>query len=238
MRLFLSTALFTGLVLLLSFAPFDAEARSHDPRQSLSTQLDIGTGQPAQWFGLPYAADHTTHTSVQIAKRGIKIGKVIDFFRGRRSGSLRGLEGGRTSTSGLSKALRGLGIRGIAVYGLLFLIPVLLFIALFRFLRSMLRGVFVSVRDAEIVDARLTSTGKYRPIVMFEDRKGQMYQALARFETRTDPRGDWAAVELSGNTFTVVPSRRSFLGVIGYILGPMVLSVAALMIAYYLDTAV
>ena len=193
------------------------------------------------WLRLPQTGVEREFTSFQVAKRGIKIGKILDFFRGEKREGLRNSDRADGTTSGgagLARVLRGIGIRGLLIYGLLFLTPVLLLVAAIRFIRLLLRGMFLSVRDAEIVDARLTQEGKYRPIVAFEDKAGQLQHAFANFETRKDPRGDWAAAELSGKTVRIVKSRRSFAGCIGYVLTPIVLSAAVLFAAYYLDTAV
>ena len=181
----------------------------------------------------------TSAVDVRFAKRGVKIGKIISFFRGKGGGSLRGgsTTGGGGNNAALSQRLKAIGIRGFLIYGLIFLIPLLLLIAAYRFFRCLLRGLFVTVRDAEIIDARMTRDGKFRPIVLFEDRNGQPFRAVAQFETRKDPRGGDAAVEISGGQVRVVPFRRRLGGVIAYVFGPAVLAFVTLIVAYFLDTA-
>lgn len=234
MRWLLAPVYWIGIALFVVSGPAETEAREH-PKPGHG----IGAAPSASydaWLRLPERS-LPDHREIRLAKRGIKIGKIIDFFSGNKSDTrLSGSSSASGRNNRLMQYVRTLGIRGLMTYALLFMFPLLLLVAAYRFLRSLLRGLFVSVRDAEVIDARMTRAGTFRPIVLFEDRSGTAYRALAEFETRKDPRGSLAAVEISGGKVRVVRARRGLGGLICYILGPILLSILTLMAAYYLDT--
>ena len=160
---------------------------------------------------------------ILLAKRG---GKGISLKKLR---SLRAPTKGEL-LDGFKRLRSGLTIANLVAVGPMFGLLIFGFAGFVRFIRSLIRGVFVRSYRALVVDVRMTDRGRYRPIVAFEHRSGQVYRVLAPFEMRRDPEGREMGVEVSGSRVTVVQHRRGFFGaLLGWLL-PMLLAFTCMMI--------
>lgn len=208
-RLILALAVFFGADVSLAFAKLP------------SGGAILETAQPATAaaFGVPAAKrDSFDANPVLLAKKGISL-KKLRSMRIPTGDDMRKFWTRLSSGTTITRLMVAGPVLGALLFGAM---------AAFRFLRFVLRGMFLRNRRGLVVDARLTGRGRYKPVVAFEHQQGQVLRLLAPFDTRHDPRGEEMTVEIWGNSATVVRKRRGFFGGLFSVLFPLVLLIICL----------
>lgn len=230
--------IFIGLLIVLLVVP-DRHAQAGRPPAAAS---EMGAAPPiyapdpflaGQRERDPFAATRGS-AQIQTARRGGRGARSILRLLGIGSrAARRGQEDKDRDNNSASSIFTP---HALAVTGLLLTVIGLLGFATFQFVRGLFRLFFVEYRDAEVVGARVTRKGRFRPVVEYVNSHGRTRTAIAPFETRRDPRGNRAAVAIMGHTETILRHPRSFWRATGHILLTLGLAVGLFTLGYVLDT--